>query len=375
MPAGISWLRVGATLAVGALGVLAARALAVPGGAFTGAMLATAAASLLKVPVSEPPKGLKSTARIVLGITVGASVTSDTISAVASALLPVAIMVVTLVALSLLVAWALTRWTRMDPATALCSSSPGALAAMVALADDLGGDAPVVASMHLVRLVSVLLFVPAFVTAAFARGAAVPVPVAVAAAEPEMMALRLGLLLVAGLAIGFLAVRLKMPAAELLGGMIAAALLNPLLLHIPVLPATWRTFAQWIVGAGVGATVTRRTLHDFRPYAGAGALMMAFMIASGLGLGWTLSRVSGLDLVTCIVGCAPGGADTMIILAGELGADPQLVTAMHVSRMVILTVLLPVITRTATRRLAATARTSLAPVEAGEPAEDAAAAL
>ncbi len=139
MSAARTSLRVGGTLTVGALGVLAARALAIPGGAFTGAMLATAAASLLSVPLSEPPKRLKSTARIVLGITVGASVTGDTISAVASALLPVAIMVVTLVALSLLVAWALTRWTRMDPATALCSSSPGALAAMVALADDLGG--------------------------------------------------------------------------------------------------------------------------------------------------------------------------------------------------------------------------------------------
>ncbi len=347
-----SWRRVGWTLLCGALGVVVARTLNVPGGAFTGAMLTTALASLVKMPLGSPPKWLRSTARIVLGLTVGASVTPDTLGAVARSLLPVAIMVVTMVALSLVAAWALTRFTKMGLATALCGSSPGALAAMVALADDLGGDPPVVASMHLVRLVSVLLLIPVFVTAAAAGGAAVPVPVAPTPAAPDLLTLRLIALLLLGLAAGFIGIRFKVPAAELLGGMAAAAVLNPLFLHVPQLPATWRIFAQWIVGAGVGATVTRQTLRDFRPYAAAGGLMTAFLIASGLALAWFLSRISGLDLITCIVGCAPGGADTLVILAGELGADPQLVAAMHVSRLIILMALLPVITRAATKRLA-----------------------
>jgi membrane AbrB-like protein len=69
--------------------------------------------------------------------------------------------------------------------------------------------------------------------------------------------------------------------------------------------------------------------------------MTVFLILSGLALGWFLSLVSNVDLVTCIVGCAPGGADTMIIMASDLGADVQLVAAMHVARMVLLMVLLP----------------------------------
>ncbi|NLD74006.1 MAG: AbrB family transcriptional regulator, partial [Chloroflexi bacterium] len=234
----------------------------------------------------------------------------------------------------------------------LCGASPGALAAMVALADDLGGDPPVVASMHLVRLISVLLFMPAFVTAAFSSGAAAPAAAVAAAAPPDLLTLRLVALVAMGLAVGFVAIRLKMPAAEILSGLIVAAVLNPAILHVPELPGSWRIFAQWIVGAGVGTMVTRESLRNFRPYALAGGAMTLGVIAAGLGLGWILAQVTSIDLVTAIMGCSPGGADTLIILAGELGADQQLVAAMHVSRLVILMLLLPIISRVATTRLA-----------------------
>ena len=341
------------TLALGAIGAWAARLLQIPGGAFTGAVLVTALARLLNGPLAEPPPWLRSAARIALGLTIGATITPQTLQAVARALLPVGIMVAAMIVLSLLVAWALRRWTAMNTPTALCGSAPGALAAMVALADDLGGDARVVASMHLVRLISVVLFVPPLVAQLLLRGASQ----AMSPAAPALAGAwwRLGLLLVVGLVAGTLAGRLKVPAGEILASMAVAAILGPTWLGLPQLPATWKLFAQWIIGAGVGATVTRAALRDYRPYALAGGLMTAFLILSGLALGWSLSRISSLDLVTCIIGSAPGGADNMIILAGELGADTQMVTAMHVSRMVIVMLLLPLLTRYAAGRSARTA--------------------
>ena len=342
----------GLTLLIGAVGAAVARAVSFPGGVFTGAMLVTAAAGLLNAPLQNPPGWLRSSARIVLGLTVGATVTAETVSVVADALLPVAIMVVCMVLMGLGMAWGLQRFTRMSLATSLCGASPGALAAMVALADDLGGDPPVVASMHLVRLISVLLFMPAFVTAAFATGAAAPASAVATAAAPDLLPLRLAALVALGLGVGYVAIRLRMPAAEILSGLVVAAVLNPALLHVPDLPGWWRVFAQWIVGAGVGTMVTRETLRSFRPYALAGGAMTLGVIGIGLGLGWALAQVTSIDLVTAIMGCSPGGADTLIILAGELGADQQLVAAMHVSRLVILMLLLPIITRIATARLA-----------------------
>jgi len=348
---GLSW-RVGLALGMAAIGMALAKWLHIPGGAIIGAMILTAIARLLNAPLDEPPSWLRTVARIVLGLTIGATVTTETIQAVARALLPVSLMVVAMMALGLVVAWAVHRWAHMALPTALCGTAPGALSGMVTLADSLGGEGAVVASMHLVRLISVSLIVPAIVRDSFTpAGAAVAtLPAAVETASPL---LRLVILLALGLVVGLWVARFKIPAGDLLAGMIVAALLNPTWLRLAALPAAWRLFAQWIVGAGVGVTVTRETLRHFKPFALAGALMTVFLIASGLGLGWLLTQISDLDLVTALVGCAPGGADTMMILAGELGADPQIVAAMHVSRMLILMVLLPVLIKAATNSVGA----------------------
>ena len=330
---------------VAGLGLVVARRLGLPGGPFTGAMLATATAALLDAPLAEPPGWLRTAARTVLGLTIGASVTGQTLRSIAGVLAPAAAMIVVIIAAGVLVAWLMSRWARVDLSTALCGAAPGVLTAMVALTDDLGGDGRAVASLHLVRLISVLLLVPALAHAIFpAAGAA---PVAASAGADAVGLARLACLLVLGLGAALVALRLRVPAGDLLAGLAVAALANPLWLHLGPLPGGLRLFSQWVIGAGVGATVTRRVLRDFRPLAVAGALMTAFLIGAGLALAWALARLTSLDPVTCLVATAPGGADQMVILADELGGNAQLVAAIHILRQIALLLLLPPLVRLA----------------------------
>jgi len=354
----ITWrtglLRVLTTLALGALGAYLGPLIHLPGGSLVGALCATAISSLLKMPMEQPPGLLRSGAQSILGLSLGISVTADTIRAVSEAALPVVLMVLMLLGMALITAFVVHRVTHLPLPTALCGASPGGLAAMICLSEDLGGAAPVVASMHVVRLVSVLLVVPALVVGVFGdpSSAAHVVPAAIVEASVAQgsMALRLGVLLISGLAVGYLATRMNLPAGEMISCMVLAALIGPTILHLGVLPQSWRFAAQLVIGAGVGATVTRKALRDFRPYAWAGMLTTLFLLVLGLLLGWLLSLVTSLDLVTCIMGSAPGGADTMFILASELGADAQLVAAMHIARMVMLLLLLPILVRVANDR-------------------------
>jgi hypothetical protein len=341
-------------LAVGLVGVWAGRAFNIPGGSFTGVMLLVGGANLWLGSLRDAPKWLQTSARSVLGLSIGASVTNETIQAIANSLAPVIVMIVAVTVVGIVAAWAISRYTRMRLPTALCGAAPGALPAMVTLSEDLGGEAPVVATMHLIRLISILLIVPTLVTLSFAPQEAVAATEIVAAAttSPLPPAVGLGLLLAAGLAAGFLARRVNMPAGDLLAPMFVAALINPTWLQITAFPEGLRLFSHWIIGLGVGVQINARVLRDFRPFAVAGLLMTAFLIASGFALGWLLSAITDIDLLTAVLGCAPGGATPLIILSGELGADAQLVAAMHVSRMLILTVLLPLLIRGAARRLA-----------------------
>lgn len=346
MTENVSWREQALVLAIGSLGSLVASWVNLPGGAFTGALLATAAMSIARGGRSSVPDWVGSLARIVLGVSVGARVNAELLGAISRALGPVVGVVLVMVASGYLIARLLHRFTSLDLPTALCGSSPGALPAMVALSEDLGGDPPVVASMHLVRLVSLLLFLPTFIALVFGT------PADSAASDAAILGDQLwqqGTLLIAGLAVGLAARRLGVPSGDLLGGIVAAALLNPLWLKLPSTPDAWQLLARLVLGAAVGSSVTRDTLRGFRPYAVAGVVMTVSLIVIGLGLGRLLGTFTKLDLVTALVGSSPGGAATLMVLAGGLGADVQLVAAMHVSRMLMLIVLQPALVKVTMR--------------------------
>ena len=341
-------VQLGATLGIAVVGLVVARQLRLPGGPFVGAMLLTSAVQLWSDALCEPPKWLCSAGRILLGLTIGATVTAETVTVVVQTFVPVVIIILSMIVLGVGVAWVIARRTKMGVSTALCGTTPGVMAAMVAMADDLGGDGRLVASMHLIRLVSILIFVPPLVHRYIppVNGDHALVATTIAGGGETW---RLAALVIIGLAVGLAAARRKVPAGELMGGLLVAAVLNPAWLHLGRLPDWWRLVSQCIVGAGVGAMVTKETLRDFRPFVVAGAVMTAVLIVSGMGLGLLLWQVTELDLVTCIVGASPGGADQMVILAGELGGNEQLVAAMHVTRQVILMLLVPVLSKVAAR--------------------------
>ncbi|MGI6368660.1 MAG: AbrB family transcriptional regulator [Anaerolineae bacterium] len=338
---------------VGGLGVWLAPFLHIPGGSFTGAMLATGAANLALGGLRDAPKGMQMVARVVLGLSIGASVTHETLAAIARSFVPVVAMVVAVALLGMLAAWAISRTTGMKLPTALCAASPGALPAMVALSRELGGEAPVVATMHLIRLISILLVIPTLAITWFPAdtshlASAIPMETA---SMPYSPLVTVSLLLALGLVAGLLARRLKLPAGDLLMPMFVAAIVNPGWLHVAPFPPALRLFANWVIGIGVGTSITMEELRRFRPYALAGTLMTAFLLLSGLGLGWLLARLTEIDLLTALLGCAPGGATAIMVISGDLGADAQLVASMHVTRMILLMALLPMLIRLAERRI------------------------
>ena len=359
--------RILVTLVIGAIGAYLGPRINLPGGSLVGALCATAIASLLNAPMEQSPNWLRSAGRSILGLSLGISVTIETFYVIREAAVPVLTMLVMLLCMALITAFVVHRLTQLPLPTALCGASPGGLAAMISLSEDLGGDAPVVASMHVVRLVSVLLVVPAVVVGVFGQpistADAAPVVEVVSSASQSGMAWRLAVLLAAGILVGNLANRINLPAGEMIACMVLAALIGPPLLGITELPQSWRFLSQLVIGAGVGATVTRKTLRDFKPYALAGILTTAFLLFLGFSLGWLLSLVTSLDLLTCIMGSAPGGADTMFILADELGADSELVAAMHIARLVMLLLLLPILVRLANDRLERQTARELAAVD------------
>ena len=161
---------------------------------------------------------------------------------------------------------------------------------------------------------------------------------------PSQRALRWSALALCSLLItaGFEA--LHLPAALLLGPMVAAILLAVRGYGV-TLPAPAMTAAQGLVGLMVATVLPLPLMAEVAaqwPIVVAGTL--STLIASSL-LGWLLARSGALPGTTAIWGSSPGAAAAMTLLSGAYGADIRLVAFMQYMRVACVAVVATVVAR------------------------------
>jgi membrane AbrB-like protein len=101
-----------------------------------------------------------STAYLVMGLQIGGRFRPSTLQAIRGILVPVCGTTVLLLAGSFLLAWILTREMGLDPVSAYLAATPGGLDSVAAVATELQGDTAVILTVHLVRLLCVLILGP-----------------------------------------------------------------------------------------------------------------------------------------------------------------------------------------------------------------------
>lgn len=144
----------------------------------------------------------------------------------------------------------------------------------------------------------------------------------------------LALLSISGLLI-FLFNLIKLPAATLLGPMLASILLSlrAKAVKIPVLPFY---FAQAIIGCLIALSVDADFITNIQEHAVLFIVSIVFVLFVSTALGYCLAYFKVLPGSTAIWGSAPGAASVMTILSGHYGADARLVALMQYLRVVMI---------------------------------------
>jgi membrane AbrB-like protein len=325
-------------LAVGAAGGWFAVWVGIPAGVIVGALLTSAIYRLLSGASGPWRERYGRLGRVLLGTVIGAAFGSDVIAPLKTALLPMLVVIAAIIGVGLALGWALGRFTPLDTATGLIGSVPGGLPAMAAIADDSNADATVVTAIHFARLITILLLIPALVPL-LATGAdpGVTVGGVTDAVGFGRTAATLGL----GLAGAFLALRLHVPTGDLIGPIVVIGTVNVFWAGPGPLAEGFRTAAMLFIGMAVGTQVSRESLRLLRHAALPAAAVIATLVSAGLALGWGLSQVTSLDLVSALLTAVPGGASTMPAVAHDLGGDMRLVAALHLTRQLIIFILVP----------------------------------
>lgn len=139
--------------------------------------------------------------------------------------------------------------------------------------------------------------------------------------------------LAAAFAGGAIAIRLRIPAGGMIGGMVAVAALNILTGNCNMY-AEVRIAVQICLGAMSGSRVGRREVADMKRLIVPIALMFCVCLALNLAFGMIVLRTTSLDIGTALLSITPGGATDMVFVAADIGADTGMVGVMQSLRMI-----------------------------------------
>lgn len=275
------------------------------------------------------PKPLYSFSLAALGAGVGLSITPD----VAVALLvwaPVMFVAGCLgIAAAVLMTPILARFGRMERSTAFFSLLPGGVIEMANVGENHGADRTIVAALHAVRVALVVGLLPLALYAIFPASEEISTDVAVLNLPP------LALVLLVGVAGGWAATQLKLPAAWLLGALVAVGLLSSFGLASGRMAAPLIAGVQVLVGISLGARFRRDRLSSIPRALGAG-LPVLLLIMAGMAIAAALaSLVTPISLPTLVLCFSIGGMAEMVLTSKVLGQNVALVAAFQAVRAVL----------------------------------------
>jgi membrane AbrB-like protein len=227
--------------------------------------------------------------------------------------------------------WFLSRTTDTDRSTAFFASVPGGAAEMAILGERFGARVDRIALAQSMRILVVVIVVPFALTYSGVHGAEVYSPAAVPLNWTKL-ALLLGIGAIAG---GALAAA-RMPNAFMFGPLLATIALTASEAQFSSVPTWMSNLAQVLLGCALGSRFERQFLGSLGRY---GAAVLASILASivlAAGFSLALASWSGLPAASLVLALAPGGIAEMCITAKVLQLGVPLVTAAHVTRVLVL---------------------------------------
>jgi membrane AbrB-like protein len=288
------------------------------------------------------PRWTRLVALAVVGGVLAAAFRPSVLPLIAANWLPVCLVVAGTLLLSFAAGLLLARFARLDDKTAALGTLPGAASGMLAMSISLGADPRLVAVMQYTRVVVVVSSAALVSRFGLVPGTA-PQPISAQGLQSTASQgaallvhdawLTYGLTALVAAVGAWVGTRLRLPAGALMGPLVLGVALQELGMMRLAWPPGVPQVAFLILGVYVGLLFDRASIKR------AGRLFpLVLASAAGLtaacaGLGWALAALTSIDGLTAYLATAPGGIDSVAIMALGSGADAPLVLAVQMLRL------------------------------------------
>jgi uncharacterized protein len=319
------WTALVAVCAAAALGLDRA---GVPAPWLIGPLVVAIAASVSGAVELRVPRMVFVAAQAAIGTLIAQTFTPPVVGSIARSWAVMLLVVVTTIAAAALAGWLLARFSSIPAPTAAWGSTPGGAAAMTAMSADYGADQRIVAFMQYLRVTLVVLSASAVSRVLLPAGMH---PHALAASAPDPLALLETLVVAVAGTWG--AIRLRIPAASLLGPMVLGAVLHGTGIVRITVPPVVLDAAYVAIGLAIGLLYTRATvryvLRVLPPLVLSTVVLIGLCCASAALLVATVH----VDALTAYLATTPGGLDSVTVIALGSGANVPLVLAVQALRV------------------------------------------
>ena len=220
---------------------------------------------------------------------------------------------------------------RTDRTTAVFASVPGGAAEMAILGERFGARVDEVAAAQSLRILMVVVTIPAIFAALHLHGADPFLPGA-----SEVRWTRLGALLAATLTGGWVLQRFAIPNAFVLGALAVTIPLTVAGVDTSAMPRWMINGAQLLLGCALGARFNPSFMRRAPRFIAAVVLTIVVAMTLSALFAVAAARVTGIHAATLVLATAPGGIAEMAVTAKVLDLGVPLVTAFHVTRVILL---------------------------------------
>ncbi|WP_231388599.1 AbrB family transcriptional regulator [Pseudooceanicola algae] len=284
------------------------------------------------------PEVFRSVFIATIGATIGAKITWDVVQNLPQVALSM-LALTAFVPLSQLMNFQIFhRIGGYDRPTAFYAGAPGGLVEAIVAGESAGADVQVLAVQQFLRIIAVITLLPVGMSLVYGHpvGSSAGMSLNRSAVGithiPEVIgAALLGLVIFR---------RLHVPAAQLIGPLICAAVLTLSGLAVIEAPQWLISGCQIVIGTSLGTRFAGMNLRRLVKATWLSLLSVGAMIAVGLAMALAIHPLTGQALDVLLISFSPGGVTEMALVALSLNANPAVVTLHHLYRIILTVVML-----------------------------------
>ena len=304
-----------------------------------GAMVFVTIAAVSGVPVLLPFM-LRQSMVVFIGVLLGSQFTPELFDQISSWLISVIAMLFYGIIVMFLVLSYLKKFGNYDPITAYFSAAPGGLNDMTIIGGEMGGDDRIIALTQASRVLLVVMTIP-FLFRIFG-GYEAPsglLPKGQGFDLPFREWCIIGICVTLG---PFIARKLKLPAAFLLGSLILTAIAHIAGWSNSSPPTGLVAAAQVILGTAIGCRFTGTDYGEITRVIKISVGSAFILMSTAVGAGLLLSEITGLPWYLVTLAYAPGGLAEMSLIAFGIGQGVPFVATHHLCRIGMVILLAPI---------------------------------